>query len=158
METAPPPNAGVKFPPPLVYVGGIVAGWLLDKPWPWQIITRPSRWLPFVVAALIAFAFVVMISAVSRFWRARTSVIPNRPSTAFVVSGPYRFTRNPMYVGMAALYLGIALALNSWWPVLLLPVVLLIIRHAVIARDERYLRARFPVEYPEYCRTVRRWL
>ncbi|MFL5562811.1 MAG: methyltransferase family protein, partial [Gemmatimonadaceae bacterium] len=76
----------------------------------------------------------------------------------FVVGGPYRFTRNPMYVSMAALYLGLSLALNSWWPVVLLPFVLLIIQRAVIAREERYLRARFPVEYPEYCRTVRRWL
>jgi protein-S-isoprenylcysteine O-methyltransferase Ste14 len=156
--TATAPNAGVKFPPPLVYVAGIVAGWLLDRAWPWRIVTPPSRWLPFVVATFIVFAFVVMISAVSVFRRARTSLIPNRPSTAFVVSGPYRFTRNPMYVSMAALYLGVAFAMNSWWPVALLVVVLLIIRHAVIAREERYLRARFPAEYPEYCRKVRRWL
>jgi protein-S-isoprenylcysteine O-methyltransferase Ste14 len=156
--TAPPAHAGVKFPPPLVYAAGLVAGWLLDWEWPWRIAARPSTWRWFLAAALIAFALVMIASAVILFRRAQTSLIPNQPSAAFVVGGPYRFTRNPMYVSMAALYLGVSLALNSWWPIVLLPFVLLVIQRAVIAREERYLRARFPAEYPEYCRAVRRWL
>jgi protein-S-isoprenylcysteine O-methyltransferase Ste14 len=157
-NTAVPPHAGVRFPPPFVYAAGILAGWLLDRKWRSPIAAHPSSWQSVLAAALIAFAFLLMIAAVGLFWRARTSVIPNRPTSAFVVSGPYRFTRNPMYVGMAALYLGLSLALNSWWVVVLLPVVLWIIQRAVIAREERYLRARFPVEYPDYCQRVRRWL
>jgi len=63
-----------------------------------------------------------------------------------------------MYVSLAALYLAIALIIGSWWPVVLLPLVLLVIQRAVIAREERYLRQRFPAEYPAYCARVRRWL
>jgi protein-S-isoprenylcysteine O-methyltransferase Ste14 len=156
--TAVPSHAGVRFPPPFVYAAGILLGWLLDRKWRWPIAARPSSSQSVLAAGLIAFAFVMMIAAVGLFWRARTSLIPNRPSSAFVASGPYRFTRNPMYVGMAALYLGLSFVLNSWWVVVLLPVVLWIIQRAVIVHEERYLQARFPVEYPDYCRRVRRWL
>jgi len=158
MTPNPPPHPGVRFPPPFVYAAGILVGWLLDRRWPWRITAHPSWWQPVAVAALIAFAFVIAASAMTLFWRARTSLIPNRPASAFVASGPYRFTRNPMYLSMTALYLGVALALNSWWPMVLLPIVLLIIQRAVIAREERYLRQRFPDEYPAYCQRVRRWL
>ena len=100
----------------------------------------------------------LFVAAAAHFRRAGTSIIPNQPASAFVVSGPYHFTRNPMYVSLALLYLGIALILNSWWIVALLPVVLIVIQLTVIAREERYLRQRFPVDYPAYCSRVRRWL
>jgi protein-S-isoprenylcysteine O-methyltransferase Ste14 len=157
-EPAPLASAGVRFPPPFVYALGILAGWLVDRRWRWAITDHPTLWRPIVVAALILVWFALFISAATRFRRAGTSIIPNKPVSAFVVGGPYRFTRNPMYVSLAALYLGVALILNSWWPVVLLPVVLIFIQGAVIAREERYLRARFPVEYPAYCSRVRRWL
>ncbi|MFL5561378.1 MAG: isoprenylcysteine carboxylmethyltransferase family protein, partial [Gemmatimonadaceae bacterium] len=86
--TAPPPNAGVRFPPPLVYAAGILAGWLLDRPWRWRIAAQPSAWRSFLAAAFIASALVMMASAVMLFRRARTSLIPNQPSAAFVVGGP----------------------------------------------------------------------
>ncbi|HEX6629907.1 MAG TPA: isoprenylcysteine carboxylmethyltransferase family protein, partial [Gemmatimonadaceae bacterium] len=84
--------------------------------------------------------------------------IPNRPATRLATGGPYRLTRNPMYVSLAALYLGVALFANSWWPVALLPLVLLVVDRAVIAREERYLAAAFPDEYAAYRARVRRWL
>ena len=157
-DSAPAASAGVRFPPPFVYALGILAGWLIDRRWRWAITDHPATWRPVVVAALILVWFALFISAVTRFRRAGTSIIPNKPVSAFVVTGPYRFTRNPMYVSLAALYLGVALFINSWWPVVLLPVVLIVIQRAVIAREERYLRERFPAEYPAYCSRVRRWL
>ena len=157
-ESAPPASAGVRFPPPFVYALGILAGWLIDRRWPWPITDPPASWRPVVAAALILAWLVLFLSAITRFRRAGTSIIPNKPVSAFVVSGPYRFTRNPMYVNLVALYLAAALIVNSWWAVLLLPVVLIVIDRAVIAREERYLRERFPAEYPAYCSRVRRWL
>lgn len=157
-EATPPASAGVHFPPPFVYALGILAGWVIDRRWRWAITDHPATWRPVLAAVLVAAWFALFISAVSRFRRAGTSIIPNKPVSAFVASGPYRFTRNPMYVSLAALYLGVALILNSWWPVVLLPVVLVVIQRTVIAREERYLRERFPVEYPAYCSRVRRWL
>ena len=75
-----------------------------------------------------------------------------------MTAGPYRLTRNPMYVSLAALYVGVSLFANSWWPLLLLPVVLLAVDRAVIAREERYLAGAFPAEYAAYRARVRRWL
>jgi protein-S-isoprenylcysteine O-methyltransferase Ste14 len=81
-----------------------------------------------------------------------------RPATTIVDYGPYRFTRNPMYTGMAIMYLGGALALNWGWAVVLLPVALLAIYVLVIKREERYLHSAFPIEYTNYQKRVRRWL
>ena len=88
----------------------------------------------------------------------RTSPLPIKPTTAIVATGPYRFTRNPMYVGLAALYLGITLWVDSLWPVLFLPAVLFMIQRFVIAREERYLEAKFGDQYRGYKARVRRWI
>jgi len=97
-------------------------------------------------------------SAIALFRRASTSPVPNQPTTALVAQGPYRFTRNPMYVGLAALYAGVALLANSWWPLVVLPVVLMVIRWRVIAREEAYLERKFGDAYRAYTTRVRRWL
>jgi len=153
-----PANAGVRFPPPFVYVIGIVAGWLLGRWMPWPITGGPSR-IRIVAAALFALAYLVLFAgALTAFRRAHTTLIPNKPATAFVTRGPYGFTRNPMYVSLVALYVAVALWLNSWWALVLLPVVVLVIDRAVIAREERYLSAAFPAEYSAYRSRVRRWL
>src|SRR5260221_12163459 len=92
------------------------------------------------------------------FWSRQSSLVPIRPATTLVVSGPYRWTRNPMYVGMALLTLGAALWRNTWWIVVLLAPALLAIDRLVIAREEKYLRRRFGSDYEAYVRRVRRWL
>jgi protein-S-isoprenylcysteine O-methyltransferase Ste14 len=79
-------------------------------------------------------------------------------ASALVVSGPYRFTRNPMYVGLAVLTVAVALFLDTWWPVLLLVPVLFTIQRFVIAREEKYLQRRFGAEYTAYAQRVRRWV
>lgn len=155
---APLPHPGVRVPPPLIYVLGILAGWLLDRRWPFPITGSPSPVRAVIAALCLALWLALMGGAFVAFRRARTSIIPNRPATAFVIEGPYRFTRNPMYLGLAALYFGVTLFLDSWWPAILLPVVLLIVDRQVIRREERYLSGAFPAEYPEYCRRVRRWV
>jgi protein-S-isoprenylcysteine O-methyltransferase Ste14 len=154
-----PANAGVRFPPPFVYVLGIAGGWLLDR---WvtvlPITAGPSRTRD-VVSALFALVYLALfVTAITAFRRAHTTLIPNKPATAFVTRGPYGFTRNPMYLSLVALYIAVALWLNSWWPLVLLPIVVLVIDRAVIAREERYLGAAFPAEYGAYRARVRRWL
>lgn len=151
-------HPGVWFPPPFVYVAGFAAGWLLERWRPLPITGGPStgRELAGLAAALLWAAF--FLSALISFRRAHTTLIPNKPATAFVTSGPYSITRNPMYVSMAALYIGLMLLMNSWWPVIFLPFVLVIIDRAVIAREERYLASAFPAEYGDYKTQVRRWL
>jgi protein-S-isoprenylcysteine O-methyltransferase Ste14 len=106
------------------------------------------------VAAWLALDGAAMLS----FRRARTSMVPVKPSTALVTSGPYRLTRNPMYVGMAFLYVGFAFAFGVIWALALLPAVLVIVDRLVIAREEAYLERKFGQDYRDYQARVRRWL
>jgi len=156
MQQDKPDNPGVHVPPPFVYVMAIGLGVLLQRAVPLRIGGGIVR----VIAAwaLVAAFGALVGSSFQSFWSRHTSVIPIRPATTLVVSGPYRWTRNPMYVGMALLTVGAALWLNTWWIVLLLAPVLLAIDRLVIAREEQYLRRRFGSDYEAYIQRVRRWL
>ncbi|MCU1339506.1 MAG: hypothetical protein JWO19_5087 [Bryobacterales bacterium] len=104
------------------------------------------------VGGLLAF------SAVYNFGRKGTNLRPDRPSSALVVAGPYRFTRNPMYLALTIFYLGVAVLMQSVCAVLLLPFVLFVIQRKVIRREEAYLERRFGAAYTRYQSEVRRWL
>ena len=108
--------------------------------------------------ALLVLWLVLTVSSIGTFRRWRTSIIPVRPATARVVSGPYRFTRNPMYVGLAALAVALSLFLDTWWTIVLLMPVLLVVRVVVSAPEERYLQRHFGADYVAYTQRVRRWL
>src|SRR5207253_2608083 len=118
--------------------------------------TSPGNGRMIIAVVCFVIWLALMLAAFTTFARARTTIIPNQPANALVTNGPYRITRNPMYVSLAALYIGLSLLVNSWWPLVLLPVVLVIIDRAVIAREERYLTDAFPADYPAYQRRVRR--
>lgn len=152
-------NSGVVIPPPFIYVAGFLLGYYVIQPrLPFALIpgatmvARLLGWLVALGAGLLAG------SAFFVFRRAGTSPIPTKPTTALVVRGPYRFTRNPMYVSLALLYAGLCLLVNALWPLVLLPVVLVVVRLYVIAREERYLAAKFGDAYRAYQAQVRRWL
>jgi len=148
-------KAGVLAPPPIIYgvslLVGLVAHWLQPQPVVSQAVAH-------VIGPAFVLCGLVGLPAVRAFQRAGTSPLPWRPATALVSTGPYRFTRNPMYVGFTLLYVGISLWLNTLWPLLLLPLVIVVMNWGVIAREERYLERRFGEEYLEYKRRVRRWI
>ena len=149
-------HAGVRFPPPLLYVAGLGLGILLQTLWPlylWSQTVGALLALP-CLALYVAFCGWAMVL----FRRFRTSLIPVVPTATLVTDGPYRVTRNPMYVGLAFLYAGIALYFRLSWGLLLLPVVLVASYYLVIAREERYLERRFGDAYTRYSKRVRRWL
>jgi protein-S-isoprenylcysteine O-methyltransferase Ste14 len=149
-------SAGVAVPPPLVYALGFVIGYALDRLKPASLGMGGARILLGWVLGGAGFALAA--SAIVLFRRAGTSPVPIQPTTALVVRGPYRFTRNPMYLGLATLYAGVALIVDSLWPLLVLPVVLVVIRWLVIAREEAYLERKFGDAYRAYTTRVRRWL
>jgi protein-S-isoprenylcysteine O-methyltransferase Ste14 len=158
VQPSPLPHPQVNYPPPLLYVGGIVGGMALHRWRPLPITDGPS--MPrMAVAWLFAIAWaVIFLGAFVAFRRARTTLIPNRPASAFVTTGPYRFTRNPMYVSLVALYLAVMVFANSWWPLVLLPLVVLLVDRMIIAREERYLAGAFPDAFAAYAARVRRWI
>jgi protein-S-isoprenylcysteine O-methyltransferase Ste14 len=90
--------------------------------------------------------------------RAGTNVEPYKPTTAIVDKGPFAYSRNPLYLCLLAVYLGIALLSGSGWLLILGVPLLLIMRYGVIAREERYLETKFGETYLAYKRRVRRWL
>lgn len=101
---------------------------------------------------------ILTVWSIGLFNRARTSFLPIKPTTTLVVHGPYQFTRNPMYFGLVCLYLGLALWFGIFWAVILLPAVIALVQHYVIAREEQYLERKFGEEYLRYKADVRRWI
>lgn len=152
-------TSGVRIFPPFIYAGAFALGYAVHRLVPVHL--WPST-LPPAARALawgLLGAWVGLSgSAVFLFRRAGTTPNPTKPTTAMVVHGPYRFTRNPMYVGLVALYLSLTIFVNSLWPLALLPVVVALVRRLVIEREEAYLEAKFGDEYRAYKGRVRRWL
>ena len=109
-------------------------------------------------AGMIIMAVGLFVAAVRTFRAAGTAVPGNRPTTAIVRTGPYRFTRNPIYLAFSALQVGIALCVGSPWSLITLVPALALMSFWVIPREERYLEARFSSEYLSYKSSVRRWL
>ena len=108
-------------------------------------------------AVLIVLGAVILAAAMRQFRRAGTNLPTNRPTTALVTDGLYRFSRNPIYIALSLIYVGIGIAADSPW-VLGLPLpILVIIRYGVIALEERYLERKFGQEYLRYKASLRRW-
>jgi protein-S-isoprenylcysteine O-methyltransferase Ste14 len=89
---------------------------------------------------------------------AGTNVNPSLPTTAIVTSGPFRFSRNPLYMALTLLYFGLTLAVNTWWGIVVLVPLLILMHRGVVLREERYLEAKFGESYRQYCSKVPRYL
>lgn len=156
-----PSSPGVKFPPPFLFLLGLGLAWLLEsrvKRVRLADSIPTAHALELLGIATLAAGFALMLWGLLTFARVRTGIIPHRPATQIVQHGPYRFTRNPMYTGMATAYLGGTFIMNSLWALLLLPFVMYALYNLVIKREEYYLSSAFPAEYGEYTKRVRRWL
>lgn len=152
-----PKHPGVKFPPPFLFAGGLGLGYLVHRIWP--VVWVPGSVPRFGLGwALVALGLGLGAWGLITFLRARTAILPHHPASRLVYAGPYKFTRNPMYVGLTGTYLGVSTLIDSLWPLLFLPVVLGALYRWVIRREERYLAAEFGAAYDDYRRKVRRWL
>jgi protein-S-isoprenylcysteine O-methyltransferase Ste14 len=155
-DTAAPDTAGVVAPPPLIFLGGLAIGFGLEALLPSAELPGVVRWVLGGLLLLAGLAFLGSFNAVFR--RHDTAVEPWKPTTAIVTTGPYRVTRNPAYLGMALVYIGIALCSEALCVFVPLPFVLAVIDRGVIAREERYLERKFGAEYTGYKTHVRRWI
>lgn len=142
--------------PPVVYLASIALGLAVHYAWPLQVVppavSRPAG------ALLIILAIGLFITAVRTFRAAGTPVPGNRPTTTIVRTGPYRFSRNPIYLAFSLFHLGLAIWVNSLGLLMTLIPAIAVMALVVIPREERYLEARFPSEYASYRAGVRRWL
>lgn len=146
-------------PPPLIVLGVVLLGLALDKLFPigvaGAVFPRSTRGV--IAAALIAFAAWPMARALWRFRRAGTPPEPWKPTTALVIRGIFKRTRNPIYQAFGLFALGIAFADASDWLFLLIPFGALIIHFGVVRREERYLEAKFGDDYRQYAAKVPRY-
>ncbi|MSP47910.1 MAG: isoprenylcysteine carboxylmethyltransferase family protein [Alphaproteobacteria bacterium] len=149
-------TAGVIAPPPVLYLGSLIAGVILDLLFPAPL---PDHALRLPAAAVVLVAGLALVAVCFRRFKAADTNVPTwMPTTALVTGGPYRISRNPIYLALTLAYLGLALFWGSLWPLVLLAPLLLVMRYGVIGREERYLEARFGDAYRAYRSSVRRWL
>jgi protein-S-isoprenylcysteine O-methyltransferase Ste14 len=149
-------NAGVVAPPPLIYLGSLVLGLVLNR-------RHPIAFLPRTIARALGWSLVgggVLLLGwfEQTIHRAGTPASPYKPVSGIATEGPFRYTRNPAYLAMATIYAGISSLANALWAILLLPAALVVVQRGVIEREERYLERKFGEEYLRYKERVRRWI
>lgn len=142
--------------PPALFGGTLLVGLVLHWLMPMQLLSPLSARL--LGAALLLASILLGRGAEGTMKRAGTNVRPDQPSLHLVTDGPFRYSRNPLYLATLGLYGGVTLLVDAVWPALLLVPLLAVLRWGVIAREERYLEAKFGDEYRAYKARVRRWL
>ena len=150
-------TANVIVRPPIAWTLAVLAGLALKWLMPLSFLPTavPTGWLGTIVFAL---ALALVAWAISTMTRAGSNVPTSLPTTTIVETGPYRFTRNPIYVGMVMGLIGLAIAFNSLWLLMTLVPFALVISYGVITREEAYLERKFGDVYRRYHTRVRRWL
>jgi protein-S-isoprenylcysteine O-methyltransferase Ste14 len=148
-------NRGI-IRPPLVYLGAIALGLLLHVAWP---VGLASGALSSPLGGTMVLAAVALFLSAVRTLRAAGTPVPgDRPTTTIVRTGPYRYSRNPVYLAFSLFQLGVAFWINTLWLLVTLVPAVALMSFVVIAREERYLETRFPSQYLPYKAAVRRWL
>jgi protein-S-isoprenylcysteine O-methyltransferase Ste14 len=147
---------GIRVPPPLLYLLPLALGLLLDR-------RLHIPFLPHRVARILGWPLVgggVALSgwAIRTMRNAETTMRTDKPVSTLIQEGPFRYTRNPLYLSDAMIYAGIAVLRNSLWAIVLLPLAVFAIQHEVMGREERYLERTFGEEYLDYKARVRRWV
>ena len=149
-------KAGVVAPPPLIYLGALIVGLLLNRRFPISFL--PRRMARGLGWPLLGGGVLLLGWFEWAMRQADTPTSPYKPVEHIATEGPFRYTRNPGYLSMAMIYAAIASLANALWPILLLPGALLVIQRGVIEREERYLERKFGKEYLDYKAQVRRWI
>ncbi len=149
-------NPNVIAPPPLIFLSGLLVGGFVS----WFF---PSPFVPTTFSVVAGVLFIlaglgVIAAAFVKMRRAQTNVEPWKPTTAIVTGGVYGISRNPIYLGMILIYLGVSFLFNSFWFLPLLALVLFLMHYGVILREEMYLERKFGGEYLNYKNRVRRWI
>lgn len=149
-------RAGVMAPPPLIYAAAVAV--MLALRWCWPLPLQGGVALQVCGASLVALGLAFGLSGRRALGAAKTTVSPFRPTTAIVQAGSFRLSRNPLYVGMAVMFLGVSLLCATAWGFIVFVPVALFMHAGVILPEERYLARKFGHRYRNYCGRVRRYL
>lgn len=149
----------IRIPPPLMFVLTFLLGVTLQHYEPLPVHSAVIATFAHEIGfGLVAIGLLVALTCLCIFLWSHTTVIPHGKAAKLVTDGPYRFTRNPMYVSLVALYLGVDGIRGELWPLLLLPLPVIIVNYLVIPFEENRLKQLFGEAYGNYCMKVRRWL
>ena len=151
-------NPGVYIPPPLIYVAVFVIAVFLQKKTGIDHSLFKTRSILFTSIFFFVLALYFMIRSLNQFIRTKNTVVTIKAAESLQITGIYKTTRNPMYVSLVLVYLGLTCLIGNWWNIILLPLLLLVVQEYVIKREEKYLARKFGNEYMDYRQHVRRWL
>lgn len=151
-------HPGVYFPPPFLYVAVFLFSVLLEK-----MININRSFFESTFASIASLLFIIagfafMLPALIKFFQTKNTLIPNKPATSLETSGIYSFSRNPMYLGLLLIYIGMAFFIGNWWTFILVPMLVILINKLIIIKEERYLERSFGPAYVDYRKKVRRWI
>jgi protein-S-isoprenylcysteine O-methyltransferase Ste14 len=151
-----PKAAGAFTSVALIFLCGLVGGAVVNLFYPVPI--WPGTWIRLVGLVPLAVGIWLLASARAAFKRHRTALMPWTPSAELVQDGPYRFTRNPVYLAFALMYLGAGFIFNSTYVLVMLAIIIVLFDFTQIPREERYLQEMFGEEFIRYEAKVRRWI
>ena len=151
-------SPGVYIPPPLFYALLFVIAIILQKKIELSHSFFDSEVVKITGILFLVFAVSVMVTSIAKFIRSKNTIILIKPASSLQTTGIYSITRNPMYLGLVFLYLGLTFLIGNWWHIILLPVLIFIIQGYVIRKEEEYLKRAFGQEYLTYKSKVRRWI
>ena len=151
-----PDRANVLTMPPFIYIGFFLLGIGLQYLWPIKLLSLTAQLT--IGLGLVAISFIMVGQAIPRFRKAGTSFDVNTPTTTIITDGAYKYSRNPIYLSMAVLHAGLAIALDNIWALIMLAPALVMIHAGIILPEERYLTGKFGEQYLQYKRQVRRWI
>jgi protein-S-isoprenylcysteine O-methyltransferase Ste14 len=152
-------SPGVFIPPPLFYVGFFILSMLLQGYFTIKAAFFFHKQPAILIGTILYFVGIFFIfPAMFEFIKSKNAIMPVKPATSLQTTGIYSYSRNPMYVGLLLIYLGLTMQFGNWWTLILLPFLIAFITYLVIRREERYLTRAFGDEYTNYKKRVRRWI
>lgn len=151
-------HPAVYIPPPLIYVATFFASVLVQKLVPLSKDFFHTSTSKIIGIVIILTGLFFNFPALHQFFKTKNTIVTIKPATSLQTTGIYAISRNPMYISLVLIYIGLSFIIGNWWSFILLPLLLLVVQEYVIKREEKYLERRFGQEYFNYKIKVRRWL
>ena len=150
-----PDHAQVITQPPVIYLGSILLGWLINKVFPMTISS--GTWFKWVGVIFILIAIIIIALSRREFIKVNTSIRPDKSTTAIITTGPYKVSRNPLYTSLTLFHIALGIVFNNLWILFMVIPAIIMIVLGVITKEEKYLENKFGQQYLDYKSSVRRW-
>jgi protein-S-isoprenylcysteine O-methyltransferase Ste14 len=153
-------SPGVFIPPPLIYAAFFLLSFLLQG----YLTIKRAFFFHSMAANIVGIIIIISgqvvfgIPALRQFFKTKNTLVLIKPANSLQTTGIYSMSRNPMYVGLLFIYLGMAFIFGNWWTIFLLPILIIVITYRVILPEEKYLTRAFGDDYADYKKKVRRWI